>query len=475
MANEDKPLFNSRLLTWRQSFNPLIGLTIGRYVQLMANLSMGYFSDAQWLYLFVERRDSVLKAVKQRRISTIKKLNITVKVKNGMDGKDAENQKEYAEALIGGIDNLTQSVEHLALASFRGYSHLEKHYSNDGDVIHLEPVPQYLWAKKLPSNDWLYNAKAWATASGVPVDLENFIIREGLDAIDEIATLCFIRKAISQKDFDGFVETYGIPPLFVTMPQGVGSGSPAGTPGATIVDYYQSLAEQVISDGRGVLPFGATVTNPTAEVRSNAPFLDHIRYQDEQIVLAATSGLLTTLSAPTGMNSDQGSTHQDTFEELAEAEAMEISECLQKQLIIPALEEEFTSQDPMVEIALAHADIGDPQTIKDASGLSTAGYMIDVDELSQKTGYKLTLKPQPGQMGSQPFGGGGGQDYGQPQPDEQPTDTSDDDQPYSGNDKYQDWLGNRKQRDIHELVNNVMLSDDDAIFSHLEELEKAVR
>src|ERR1035437_1173359 len=154
-------LYQSRLATWRQSLNPLRGLNIGRWVQMAANSEMGLKADLQWLYLFVERRDAVLKAVMERRISSIKKLDWAIKIKKGMEkDKNALAQQQYLEDTYNSIDNIRDAIEHLATASFRGFAHLEKVYNNDGDVISLQAVPQYHFCAKIPCRDWLYSAKS---------------------------------------------------------------------------------------------------------------------------------------------------------------------------------------------------------------------------------------------------------------------------------------------------------------------------
>lgn len=58
------------------------------------------------------------------------------------------------------IDNLKEAIKWLCTASFRGFSHLEKHYDKDGWVTHLEPVPQWYWSRRLPDRTWLYNRDA---------------------------------------------------------------------------------------------------------------------------------------------------------------------------------------------------------------------------------------------------------------------------------------------------------------------------
>lgn len=392
-------IYNNRLLTWRAQFNPLRHLTLAKVVLLLQQAEMGYFADLMWLYKFIEKRDATLRAVKERRLNAIKKLDWAIKIKDGYEGAQANQQQEYLQSIYEGIDNLNEAFKTMAMATFRGFAHLEKHINSDGDITHLEPVPQWLWARKLPMRDWLYNQRAIQSSMGIPINPASFIIREVEDPVDEIAVIAFIRKSMSQKDWDGFIETYGIPPLFVELPVGIGAAS-VSVGGS--LESYQDLAERVISDGRGVLPNGAKLATPTSGVTGQNPFKEHIAYQDEQIVLAGTSGQLTMLNQPTGMGSGQSESHQDTFFDLAKGEALEISEHFQRQIDGPALNRQFPDQDIMVYFELAYQEVEDEDPIQDAVALASAGYDIDMKQLSEKTGYKLTKKVEPGM-------GGGGQ------------------------------------------------------------------
>ena len=53
------------------------------------------------------------------------------------------------------------------------------------------------------------------------VDLKHLIVREVDDPINEIAIIAFLRKSMSQKDWDSFVEVFKIPDLFFEMPAGL--------------------------------------------------------------------------------------------------------------------------------------------------------------------------------------------------------------------------------------------------------------
>jgi phage gp29-like protein len=379
-----------RINKWRDGFNPLRSLTMTRIVGYLEAGERGEYADLQWLYRMVEKRDATIRGLVKRRQSALVKLDWNPKVTPddmlpaGATKQMADDQVEEIRTTYDRIDNLRQAIKFLSLAEFRGYSHLEKHYDEDGNVVHLEPVEQWHWIRQGLNGEWKYNADATnSQAAGTEIDPANFIIREVDMPINEVAVICFLRKNMSQKDWDGFVEIYGVPPLFATLPQNV--------PAEKMADY-QAMAEAVVGDMRGVLPFGADVKTLETGAR-NHPFSAHIRYQDEQIVLAGTSGLLTMLNDATGLGSGQSDAHSDTFDDLAEAEAQEISEAFQRNIDDPMLDEKFPNKPHLAYFELAAKDEGDIDGIVGhAEKLSQAGYAIDTEELSEKTGYQLTEK-----------------------------------------------------------------------------------
>jgi hypothetical protein len=385
---------------WRAQFNPLRGLTFQRAVSLLEEGERGAYADLQWLYRFIEKRDATLRALVKLRTSAIAGLDWDIKlVDDPALAVAAQAQAAALRAAYEKLENLTEAIRFLALAEFRGFAHLEKIYSGDNPasaVVRLEPVPQWHWVRDTLYSPWCYNAPAASTNRGEAVDLQHFVVREVDSPINEIGLLCFLRKNLSQKDWDGFVEVYGIPPLFAMLPANI----PPGKEGE-----YQAMAEGVVADMRGTIPNGGDIKTVDAGARGVNPFREHLAYQDEQLVLAGTSGKLTMLSAPTGIGGGATDAHQDTFASLAEAEAAEISELFQDQFDRAVLDAAgFAGQPALAYFRLAaedKADIG--QILDHAVKASQAGYSIDAAELAEKTGYKLTAAaPQPLPPG--PFG-----------------------------------------------------------------------
>lgn len=397
---------NTRLLKinkWRAQFNPLRSLTFQRAVSLLEDGERGAYADLQWTYRAIEKRDATLRGLVQLRTAAIKRLDWDIKLVDNAPAAIAQRQADALRAAYERISNLREAIAFLARAEFRGFAHLEKRYQGDdpaGAVVTLEPVPQWHWVRDSVYGPWQYNPRADAgTTIGLPVDPRHLVVREVESPIDEIALLCFLRKNLSQKDWDGFVETYGIPPLFVEMP--------ANTPPSKEAEY-QEMAEAVIGDLRGTLPSGAKIHTGGDGVRGVNPFRDHLSYQDEQLVLAGTSGKLTMLTAPTGLGSGVASDHQDTFDALAQAEAGEISEVLQRQFDRAVLDAAGFAGQPAhayFELAaVAQEDVG--KILDNAVKIAQAGGRPDWDELSERTGYKVAAAPvQPA------FSAGSGQPF----------------------------------------------------------------
>jgi phage gp29-like protein len=130
------------------------------------------------------------------------------------------------------------------------------------------------------------------------------------------------------------------------------------------------------------------------------PFRDFLEYLTQKLVLAGTSGQLTMLSAP-GSGTLAGGAHTDTFQKIAKSEGRKISEIFQKQRDTELLDLNFPGRPRLAYFELCINEENDvKQVVLDVASLATAGLQVDPEQVTEKTGYSVTLKPaapaQPG-------------------------------------------------------------------------------
>ena len=217
-------------------------------------------------------------------------------------------------------------------------------------------------------------------------------MREVDDPLCDIALLCFIRRNLAKKNWTVFQEDYALASIFAML----GENTPLDK-----VKEWLELVKGVTGNSRGVLPPGSTIEALDLGNLDGVQFENFIKHEDSDLVLAGTSGLLTMLTADTGMNGDsQSGAHEATFDALAIAEAMEISAILQAQFDKPALRADFPSQPPVAYFELAAQDGDDLDALAERlAKLRQAGFVALAEQLSEKFGLELqpaaALSPAP--------------------------------------------------------------------------------
>jgi phage gp29-like protein len=252
----------------------------------------------------------------------------------------------------------------------------------------LEPVEQWFWVRDGLFGDWEYNENAVSgRRKGIPIERGNFVVFETVP-LNRILSVLYLRKNLSHKDWDSFLEVYGIPSVFLVGPP----NAPASKE-----EEYQTIAEQIISDGRGYLPNGSDIKYVTGG-GGRPPFREHIDYIDRQITIAATGGLLTMLSE-SGSGTLAGSAHSETFMQIARSDAVLLGGVLQQDIDVPILNQFFPGYP--VQAYFEFAPVVSQQSsriVSDAIQLAEAGVPIDPKEIAEKTGYDV--KPEAALMGS---------------------------------------------------------------------------
>lgn len=384
--------------TWRQQYDALRWLDVPHAVRLLEQERRGIHAETQYVYDLVDSVDPDMLALIQLRLAAIKRLKWRIAVAAedtaGFDQALAGEQAAALRAIYDRMANLVAATADLALATFRGYSILQIRRDAQGEPISLYPLDRWLFARDGLRGDWWWNPSAQTLAGaslpeadrigGPELPLADFVVREVPFAVDRVALLASVRSSTVEKDWDAWCEMYGLHPSIITEPP---NAQPADRPA------YDAAA-RAFSDGQGgTIPNGAAVSFPNS-VSVEAPFEKRADYLTRKKVLAGTSGMLTML-AESGSGTLAGGAHQETFDSLAEAEAAEITELLQRAIDAPFLAARFQRRPVLAWFELQPHRRKDPDKVAERVAKVAQFYTLDPDELTEELGLSVTPRPQP--------------------------------------------------------------------------------
>ena len=401
-------IYSSKNNLWRDYYNPLRGLSFPRMTALLEAGERGQYADLQWCYHYLERSDPMIFSVLQRRRAALLDCDWDIRqVKPGMGAVRHAGQRlrvngpvdevlaaEQADCLRGvyeGIENFYDAVGFLFTGVSRGYAHLEKHFAPDGSITRLEPVEQWFWVRDGMFGPWQYNQNAVSGRRfGLPIEPDNFLILE-TTPLNRMLSLLYLRRTLAQRDWDAFLDLYGIPPVFlIGPPNAIGEKE----------KEYQAIADDLMSNGRGYLPNGADIKFVNAGNTGRPPCRDMLEYTDRQITLIGTGGLLTMLTEA-GSGTLAGGAHSDSFMQIARGDAALIGAVFQRSIDLPVLSVNFPGQQICAFFEFSPTMLGAASEVaQDVAALGAAGFRVDPAQISEKTGYREAEAPLSSQQSS---------------------------------------------------------------------------
>lgn len=405
---------------WRDNYNPLRGLVMSRLIFIFEAAERGAYAELQLLLRKTEKRYPILKGFVERLLSSVEELDWDVKVLKvlppGATPDMAEKQRAHLRSRYDLVKNINEAIGQIVMADIRGYAVLQKHRyeggENDGAVEELYWLEPWVWARDGYYGDFYYNENSsLGVGLGSCVGLfgeknrlgsfelprEDFIVREVESPLYEIALIAFVNWLMGRKDWAAFVEIFGLAKGVVIMPPNIAVGKEQD---------YQVAAEKVSDGVSGALPAGSDIKFPTAGVRGESPFEKYCNAQNEDVVMAATSGLLTMLThggggSGGGLNKGPGKEHNDVWEKIARMKGKRVNETLRKDFDSIELAAAFPGQPVCVQFMLAVQDDEDVNEVADTVvKFEGIGLQTDAKEISERSGYKLTRvalpSPPPG-------------------------------------------------------------------------------
>ena len=367
----------------------LINIDPAILARMLEAYEQGSVRQVQWLADQVSRRDATVRAVLERRASAV--LDMEWDIRTVDDSPAAQAQADFLREIYDGLGNLREVLRHLCGAAHHGYSVCEIVRDGSGDILELACLPPWVFQRDGWEGPFHLTPAGESPAPGNLLPLDRVLLRSVPAPLLHVTLPAYLRKQLGIVDWCGFVETYGVPAMFMVMPQGVPAEQEAA---------YVAAAEAAISQSKGAMPFGTTLLTANGAGQNGETFEKFLAYLDGQIVMAATGGKLAVLNEPTGLGGSQGKTHADAFEQIARAEAGEISEVFHAGIDKPELARRFPGAPVLAYWELAAKESPDVGAIvEQVAKLAQAGYGVDTAQLAERTGYKLEVKaatPAPG-------------------------------------------------------------------------------
>ena len=374
------------LKNWRDGYNPKRGLDVEDAIRLCENYSRGRFSELMWLFgapfMGIEQTNPIYMTIILRRRAALKRMDWDVRISEEYaDDQQAQEQQAALVAAYERIDNLKAAIDHLQMANFRGFAHCAV---MPGE---LAPVDQWNVARNGSRGGWRYNPEAKdvafeALGEAMDMNPEQYLIREVDLPVGRIALLNDLANSLADKDWNAFVDIYGIPAWLLIGPPNLSDDKRAA---------FEEAAEKIAEGGSGFLPNGSAAQCADSP-RGVNPFEARMRYLNEMLVLAGTGGLLTVLSQ-SGSGTLAGNAHQEAFDTLAAGDAADISEVFQRQhdrrvlaaenLLLPGQK----AKAWFVLDAKQETDVGD--AVDQIQKLAAVGYVIKPEQVKEITGYDV--------------------------------------------------------------------------------------
>ena len=373
-----------------ERINPLRGVDEWRLGQIFDDARDGIFADLAWLYNEIEGVEPALSACCEMRESAASECGWLVKTADadrtrGFDAKLAEEQRVALLAEFGAVeDDLADLASHLVSAFFRGAAHAEPLWNADGSLAGFRKLDLWNMAFDRKTGIWYWNADASrdeGTFQPIPPGELVTLAVSSSRHVDHAALPIFIRAALGTKRYGVWLDRFGIPPVAVIMPPNAEKGEQAN---------YMDLARKFARGGSGILPNGSSVVYGT-EARAVCPFIDFIRFQQQQIYLVGIGRVQSGETDGANLGGNAAGVVEDGFRRLVRRDARRIARAINDTVTARVLERLFPGKPALAQFAWdTEKKRTSREVLEDAGYAKTAGLAIDIDQVSELTGYKLT-------------------------------------------------------------------------------------
>lgn len=367
--------------------NPLAGMTERGLQNVFDTARRGCYARLQWIYNEIEAADPTLLTVAERRESAAGDCDFRItspegRRADGFDAALAADQRAVLEYAYGRVErSLPALSEHLCGARFRGFAHARPIFDG-GRLAGFETLDQWNFCRDTATGRWWWNPSASDGApDAVEIPAGELVSLVAKRHIDYPALAIYIRLALGERKYGVWLERYGIPPVTIIMPEFADT---------TDQDKYFEAADRMSRAGGGALPFGSQVSYAN-EARGANPFDLFLRHQQEQIVIMATGGTLTTLASPTGIGGGASGAQENVWRSITRRDVRAAGDAIDAALSARILAPLFPGRPVLARFEFATEERPTAAAVFEEAGMArAAGYTVSQAELEEETGWKLT-------------------------------------------------------------------------------------
>ena len=384
-----------------ERLNPLRGVDEWRLGQIFDDARDGIYADLAWLYNEIEGVEPALLACCDMRESAASECGWLVKTVDAKRVRDfdqslAEDQRDTLLAAFGAVDDdLAELAGHLTGAFFRGAAHARALWNTDGSLAGFQHLDLWNFALDKKTGLWYWNADASRDERSFQVIPPGELVTLcATRHVDHAALPIFIRAALGAKRYGVWLDRFGIPPVGIIMPATAEKGDQAA---------YMDLARKFARGGSGILPNASQVVYGT-EARSVCPFTDFIRFQQQQIYTVGIGRVQSGETDAANLGGNAAGVVESSFQRIVRRDARRIARAVNDAVTSKILARHFPGRPVLAQFAWdTETKRTSREVLEDAGFARNAGLQIDLDQVSELTGYKLSKAPETPVQG--PFGG----------------------------------------------------------------------
>lgn len=383
--------------TYQNIWNPLRYISEQQVGMMLDSARSGRISQLQLLFNLVEQSDLTLAMCITRRSSALP--DWTIKRRDtrryrSYDEKLAEEQEAFLyDQFVQCEDSgtLLLAIDTLHKAVFRGLGVVEPIYDDFGlqKIVSLDP-----WNFAIDytrHNDQGQYPLYWNPSGADIIDFkdslelipeEQIVTNFSNSPIDSFALQIYLANQLGFESYTKLISRKGLPATYVIAPEDLPSEN---------LETWANKAVQCAKGGSGAFPYGSNIITQNIDPNNAQSIQNFLEYMAKQIVLASTGGTLTSLAQATGLGSNVADVQQDVFKTIVRHDAYKIGDLINRGIAKKLLDWRFPGKPHLVYFDLSNEDKQNPEKyLNDAVSAKNAGLEMDLSQLQDLTGYKLT-------------------------------------------------------------------------------------